>query len=72
MTVNEGEVFVAGSDANTARDLLSRAAQAGLPASVVRVDPAGGFVVPEALYPPPKRRRTTKKAAPADPVGDDE
>jgi hypothetical protein len=60
MTVNEGEAFVAGADAETARQLLEGAEKAGLDPSVVRFDTAGGFVVPEELAP---NTGSTKKAS---------
>ena len=69
MTVNEGEAFVAGLDADTANRLLEAAAKAGLDPSVVRAAPGdGGFVVPEALAksadkPKPTRKATDKPAA---------
>lgn len=50
MTVNEGEAFVAGLDADTAQKLLDAAEKAGLDPSVVRAAPGdGGFVVPAEL-----------------------
>lgn len=66
MGVNPGEVFVAGLDAATARRLLAAAEDAGMDPSVVRVDPGGGFVVPEALVAPapapaPKRKTTARR-----------
>lgn len=63
MTVNEGEAFVAGTDAETARKLLDAAAKAGLDPSVVRVSPGdGGFVVPEELAAKPKRAPAPEKS----------
>ena len=64
MPINPGEAFVAGIDATTATNLLAAAKRAGLPPSVVRVDPTGGFIVPAALVHGealPKRPRKTKK-----------
>lgn len=50
MTVNEGEAFVAGLDAETAQKLLKAAEKAGLDPSVVRAAPGdGGFIVPVEL-----------------------
>lgn len=66
MTVNEGEAFVAGTDAETAKKLLDAAQKAGLDPSVVRVSPGdGGFIVPEELADKPKPRKPTDKP-PAD------
>lgn len=63
MSVREGEVWVAGLSRQTAKDLLARAKEAGLPATVVRVED-GGFVVPEALVKPaPKKKPAAKRSA---------
>lgn len=69
MTVNEGEAFVEGTDAETAKKLLAAADKAGLSPSVVRVAPGdGGFIVPEALVdkPKPKAKTTTTTEKSAD------
>lgn len=64
MTVNEGEAFVAGLDAETAQKLLEAAEKAGLDPSVVRASSDGGFVVPEALVnEPADKPKPTRKAA---------
>lgn len=66
MTVNEGEAFVAGLDAETAQRLLEAAEKAGLDPSVIRTSPDGGFVVPEALVDKPKPTRKTAEKPAAD------
>lgn len=64
MTVNEGEAFVAGLDAETAQRLLEAAQKAGLDPSVVRASPGdGGFVVPEELAKPAPKKPTSDKPA---------
>lgn len=64
MSIREGEAYVAGTGPDAARDLLDKAKAAGLPASVVRVHPDGGFVVPVDLveHKPATRRKSTKSA----------
>lgn len=64
MTVNEGEAFVAGTDAETAQKLLAAAEKAGLDPSVVRTAPGdGGFIVPDSLVSTEDDKpRTTKKS----------
>jgi hypothetical protein len=64
MTVNEGEAFVEGTDADTAKGLLEAAEKAGLDPAVVRLAPGdGGFIVPEELAPKPKKSTSDKPAA---------
>lgn len=64
MTVNEGEAFVAGTDAETAQQLLDAAQKAGLDASVVRVAPGdGGFIVPAELVNESKPKTAAKPDA---------
>ena len=69
MPVNEGESFVAGLNADTAKKLLAAAEAAGMDPSVVRADADGGFVVPTELVGPVKKKSAAKpaprKAAPA-------
>jgi hypothetical protein len=69
MPINEGESFVAGLDADTAKKLLAAAEAAGLDPSVVRADADGGFVVPAELVETTKKKPAAKstptKAAPA-------
>lgn len=63
--IREGEAFVAGAGPETARELLAKAKDAGLPASVVRVHPDGGFIVPVELAEtkkPAPRGKSTKSA----------
>ena len=62
--LREGEAFVAGTGPDAARDLLAKAKAKGLPPSVVRVHPDGGFIVPVALTETrkPASRAKTKSA----------
>lgn len=71
MPIKEGEVFVAGLNTATARDLLAKAKAKGINPAVVRVDPDGGFIVPAELLaeddekpaPARARRKTPTKSA---------
>lgn len=62
--VKPGQVFVAGTSRDTARELLAAARGAGLDAAVVRTT-AGGFIVPERIAPKPQGK--TARALPVDP-----
>jgi hypothetical protein len=72
MTVNEGEAFVEGTDAETAKKLLEAAEKAGLDPSVVRYAAGdGGFVVPEELAEKPKPKAKAETKTDSKPANDE-